>query len=155
MRHGGGNTHLEPKPEPENNYDPETGLYHYRMIGGFCWTKRCLGINVKTKKQCGFVSLKSSRTQKCVRHGGNSGHKKNPTLAKSLTKTGEFTRKKIADKVQTNLDLRLMAEVLALTGGIEKAKIKGQKPKNYVPITNLEEANKFLLDKMKRDQAKE
>ena len=154
MRHGGGNTHCEKKPEPENNFDPVTGLYHYRQIGGFNWVPRCLGYKPKSTIQCGFVALKSSRTQKCVRHGGNSGHKKNPTLAKIKTKTGEFTREKNAAKVQKNLDLRLMAEVLALTGGIEIAKPKGRTSKNYVPITTVEEAEKFLLDKMERDSKK-
>jgi len=155
MRYGGGNTHCEKKPEPENNFDPETGLYHFTMVGNFNWVKRCLGHKPKSTKQCGALALKSSRTQKCVRHGGNSGNKKNPTLAKLMTKTGENTRAKVAERVQNNLDLRLMAEVLALTGGLEKAKIKGKSSKKYVPITNLEEANAFLLDKMKRDLKKE
>lgn len=58
MRYGGGNTHCEKKPEPENNFDPETGLYHYRQIGGFNWVPRCLGHKPKSTKQCGFVALK-------------------------------------------------------------------------------------------------
>ena len=153
MRYGCGNVNCEKKPEPENNLNPETGLYDFVLIVGKFWGKRCQGKSSITGKQCQKPAIKTSRTQKCVNHGGNSGHKKNPKFAEHLTKTGEFTREKIAKKIQNRLDIRLMGEVLAVLEGhtVEK-KQSGRRVKNYKPITNMEEVEAFLKDKAKRDR---
>lgn len=152
MRYGGGNTHCEKRPEPENNFNPETGLYEFRLMMQKFWVKRCQGKSVITGEQCQGAALKTSKTQKCLAHGGNSGHKKNPALAKLKTKTGEFTREKVAKKRRASADIKMLGEVLAfLEGSIIQDRKTGANNKHYHKITNMDEAEAFLKDKAKRD----
>jgi hypothetical protein len=107
---------------------------------------RCQGTSRRTKLQCGAPALKTSRTNKCKFHGGASTGPKTAEgrqrISASLLVHGRETNKVRAERQLKTVELRVLEDILLLTGGIKRK--AGAKPTGYRPINTIAEAYEYI-----------
>ena len=107
---------------------------------------RCQGTSRRTKLQCGAPALKTSTTQKCKFHGGASTGPKTAEgrqrISASLIVHGHETNKIRAERQLKTVELRVLEDILLLTGGIKRK--AGAKPAGYRQINTMAEAYEYI-----------
>ena len=107
---------------------------------------RCQGTSRRTKLQCGNPALKTSRTNKCKFHGGASTGPKTAEgrqrISASLIVHGHETNKIRAERQLKTVELRVLEDILVLTGGIKRK--AGAKPAGYRQINTMAEAYEYI-----------
>ena len=107
---------------------------------------RCQGTSRRTKLQCGNPALKTSRTNKCKFHGGASTGPKTAEgrqrISASLLVHGHETNKIRAERQLKTVELRVLEDILLLTGGIKRK--AGAKPAGYRPIKTISDAYEYI-----------
>ena len=114
--------------------------------GGKIKCPRCQGTSRRTKLQCGNPALKTSRTNKCKFHGGASTGAKTiegrQKISASLIVHGHETNKIRAERQLKTVELRVLEDILVLTGGIKRK--AGAKPAGYRQINTMAEAYEYI-----------
>ena len=114
--------------------------------GGAIRCLRCQGTSRRTKLQCGAPALKTSKTQKCKFHGGRSTGPKTAEgrqrISASLLVHGHETNKIRAERQLKTVKLRVLEDILLLTGGIKRK--AGAKPAGYRQINTMAEAYEYI-----------
>ena len=119
------------------------GKAKYLLTGGGKITcLRCTAKSSRTNQQCGRPAIKSSRTQKCQFHGGrNSGPKSaagKHQIAQAQTKHGAYSKANLRVKHAEAVQLRQLEDAAFLIGLVQGSRIRGAKPRGYVPIKSME-----------------
>lgn len=111
---------------------------------------RCTARSQRTGQQCGRPALKTSKTQKCGRHGGLSTGPKTAEgkarIAALHTVHGQETRAKRAERSAASARLSQLEDAGYLLGLMTGPRGRGRKARGYVPVKTLEDATRLMLD---------
>jgi hypothetical protein len=120
--------------------------------GGRIKCPRCTARSTRTKQQCGRPALKTSKTQKCQFHGGRSTGPKTAEgrLRISLAHMvhGQATKAVRQELSHKALKLAHLEDMLHLLKMTTARRSSGRRPTGYCPITTIEQARQFVLDKL-------
>jgi hypothetical protein len=115
---------------------------------------RCTARSQRTGQQCGRPALKTSKTQKCGRHGGLSTGPKTAEgkahIAALHTVHGQETRVKRAERSEASARLSRLEDAAYLLGMMTGPRGRGRKASGYVPIKTLEDLAQMILDNSPR-----
>lgn len=118
--------------------------------GGRITCHRCTAHSSRTGLQCGRPALRSSKTQKCERHGGRSTGPKTPEgkarIAELHTVHGQETRAKRTERSAASTRLSRLEDAVYLLGMMTGPRVRGRKASGYVPVETIEQVRQMMID---------
>ena len=139
---------------PKNKSSTETtvdGKASYLVTaGGKIKCLRCTAKSSRTKIQCGKPALKSSKQQRCGRHGGLSTGPKTAEgrqrIADAQTVHGRDTKAERHERSRKSLELAQLEDAMHVLVMTSATRSRGRKPNGYTPLRTIDDVCRVLVD---------
>jgi hypothetical protein len=120
--------------------------------GGKIVCLRCMARSSVTGKQCGRPAVKTSKSQKCIRHGGLSSGPKTEAgkqrIREANWRHGERSAAAVDRASETLALIRQCCDALRILGAITGSRPVGRPPNYYVPLRTLDDVRRFAAEQL-------